>query len=365
MAQQKEKQKGTSGAPTGLDDLRSEFGQFLTGMTQGWVDKASGKVSDLTGRLTDIAEGTVKDKGDGDGAGGLLGIGSRVLHGESPLKAAVSQKTKDAKDSVVGKVKSAVGGGGGAGKSGDVKAVSISESLDVGVSRRTAYDQWTQFEDFSDFTKGVRGVSQEDDVTTTWNLKIGPSSRSWKATIQEQIPDERIVWTSEGAHGSTTGCVSFHELGPSLTRILVVVEYRPAGFFEKTANLWRAQGRRLRLDLKHFGRHITLHADDELEGWRGEVREGEVVRSHEEGLEDDDRDEDAYDEEGEEGEDEDAYDEEDEEGEDEDRADEDWDEELDEDEADEAQDMDADADEDQDADADADGAPRGRRRSRR
>ncbi|WP_031517803.1 SRPBCC family protein [Streptomyces sp. NRRL F-5123] len=292
MAKQKEEEKPDG--PTGLDDFREQFGHFLNDLTQGWVDKASGKVSDLTDRLSDVAEG--KD----DGGGGLLGIGSRVMHGDSPLKATVSQKAKDAKDSVVGKVKSAVGGGGGgAGKGGNLKAVNIVESLDVGVPLRTAYDQWTQFEDFSDFTKGVRGVSQEDDTETTWNLKVGPSSRSWKATIQEQIPDERIVWTSEGEKGSTTGCVSFHELGPQLTRILVVVEYTPAGFFEKTANLWRAQGRRLRLDLKHVGRHITLHADEELEGWRGEVRDGEVVRSHEEGLEDDEGPEDEYAEDGE------------------------------------------------------------------
>jgi uncharacterized membrane protein len=353
MAAQKEKEKekekqGTSGAPTGLDDLRAEFGHFLTGMTQGWVDKASGKVSDLTDRLTDIAEG--RGDGDGGGGGGMLGIGSRLLHGESPLKAAVGQKAKDAKDSVVGKVKSAVGGGGGADKGGGVKAVHITESLDVGVSRRTAYDQWTQFEEFGEFTKGVQGVSQEDDVTTTWNVKVGPSNRSWKATIQEQVPDERIVWTSEGAKGSTTGCVSFHELGPALTRILVVVEYSPAGFFEKTGNLWRAQGRRLRLDLKHFGRHVTLHADEELEGWRGEVRDGEVVRSHEEGLEDDEEREDGEDY-GDEDRAEDAEDAED------------WDEEDDE----EDEDDDEYADEDEDAEEDyedEDEAPRSRRRSR-
>lgn len=362
MAKQKEKEK-KSGDLTGLDDLREQFGHFLNDMTQGWVDKASGKVSDVTDRLTDIAEG-----GD-DGGGGLLGIGSRVLHGDSPLKATIGQKTKDAKDTVVGKVKDAVGaGGGGAGKGGNVKAVNIVESLDVGVPLRTAYDQWTQFEDFSDFTKGVRGVSQEDDTETTWNLKIGPSSRSWKATIQEQIPDERIVWTSEGAKGSTSGCVSFHDLGPQLTRILVVVEYTPAGFFEKTANLWRAQGRRLRLDLKHFGRHITLHPDDELEGWRGEVRDGEVVRSHEEGLEDDEEAENGGDG-GPDAEDydEDGYDEEDggaqaEEDDEEDWEDEDKDEDKDEEEADEDDDG-YDAEDEEDEEDEEDG-PRKRRRSR-
>ncbi len=85
--------------------------------------------------------------------------------------------------------------------------------------------------------------------------------------------------------------VTFHELAPRLTRVVVVVEYYPAGFFEKTGNLWRAQGRRLRLDLKHFARHVTLRGEDEeLEGWRGEIRDGEVVRSHEEALEEEHED---------------------------------------------------------------------------
>ncbi|WP_435134379.1 SRPBCC family protein [Actinacidiphila sp. bgisy144] len=315
MARQNEK----SDRPTGLEELREEFGHFLSGMTQGWIDKAGGKVSDLTDRLSDI----------GEGEGGMLGVGSRVLQGESPFKAMAGQKAKDAKEKVMGTVKNAVGGGGGGGGGGkgdNVKAVNIVETLDVGVPLRTAYDHWTQFEDFSGFTKGVQGVSQEDDVTTEWNVKVGPSKRNWKATIQEQIPDERIVWTSEGPKGTTAGAVSFHDLGPTLTRILVVVEYTPAGFFEKTGNLWRAQGRRLRLDLKHFSRHVTLHADDEIEGWRGEIRDGEVVRSHEEGLEDDEGAEGAEDEE-EFDEDEDEADQ----GEDEDE-DEDWDEEEDEDE---------------------------------
>ncbi|NJP45736.1 SRPBCC family protein [Actinacidiphila epipremni] len=312
----KGKESEQSGGLTGFGDLRQEFGKFLGGLADEWTQKAGDKVSGLTDRLTDVA----------DGQGGMLGAGNRMLHGDSPFKAMVGQKAKDTKDKVVGKVKDTVGGGGGSGTGENVKAVNIVESLDVGVSRRTAYDNWTQFEDFSSFTKGVRGVSQEEDEVTTWNLKIGPSSRSWKATTQEQIPDERIVWTSEGAKGSTTGCVSFHELGPSLTRILVVVEYTPAGFFEKTANLWRAQGRRLRLDLKHFGRHVTLHADDEVEGWRGEIRDGEVVRSHEEGLEDDEQGENGPEEDDEDygPEDEDAYDEGEGAGED---GEEDWDEE--------------------------------------
>jgi hypothetical protein len=69
-------------------------------------------------------------------------------------------------------------------------------------------------------------------------------------------------------------------LAPNLTRIIVVLEYHPKGLFERTGNLWRAQGRRARLELKHFRRHVmtqtVLHPDD-VEGWLGEIRDGEVV----------------------------------------------------------------------------------------
>jgi hypothetical protein len=102
--------------------------------------------------------------------------------------------------------------------------------------------------------------------------------------VQEQVPDDRIIWTSEGAKGTTRGAISFHELAPNLTRIVLVMEYYPSGFFEKTGNIWRAQGRRVRLDFKHFQRHVTL-TEEEPEGWRGEIRDGEVVVTHEDAVE--------------------------------------------------------------------------------
>ncbi|MFD0318713.1 SRPBCC family protein [Streptomyces flavalbus] len=241
-----------------LDDLKDALGGYVTALGGSLAGRAGKQVGRLTDRLSEAGRG-----------GGRRGDGG--------------------------------GGGGG------VKATVIVESIDVGVPVRTAYDQWTRFEDFATFTKGARSVTRSDEVESDWNVKVGPSSRSWRATVWEQLPDERIAWTSEGAKGTTRGAVTFHELAPSLTRIVLVVEYFPTGFFEKTGNLWRAQGRRLRLDLKHFARHVTLHADEEVEGWRGEIREGEVVRTHEEALEDE-----AYDAVDEEDEYEDEYEDEDE-----------------------------------------------------
>ncbi|MFE9503944.1 SRPBCC family protein [Streptomyces anthocyanicus] len=275
MAKTEEKAAAHAGA-SGMDQLKEQLSAFATAQGQRLVDRAGDKISDLAQGLGDV----------GDGNSTLLNVGKRVLgEGESPVKAFLGEKAGDVKDKVADTVKGAFGGGGG--KAGSVKVTNIVEVVDVGKPLRTVYDRWTQLEEFSSFTKGVQSVSQSDEIESDWKAKIAFSNRSWKATVQEQVPDERIVWNSEGGKGTTRGAVSFHELTPDLTRVVAVVEYYPSGFFEKTGNIWRAQGRRLRLDLKHFLRYVTLSDDEDLEGWRGEIRDGEVVRSHEEGLEDD------------------------------------------------------------------------------
>ncbi|MFE6666159.1 SRPBCC family protein [Streptomyces sp. NPDC057697] len=291
-----------SNAYSGLDRLREELGDYLTARVGDLAEKAGDKLIDATDQLADVAQN----------GGSLSKIGANLLSGDSPLKAVFSGAAQNVKETISEKAKGVLGGGKGR-KSGDKKVTNIIEVIDVGVPLRTAYDHWTQYEKFSSFTKGVRDVSRTGETESDWKAKVGPSTRGWKATVQEQVPDERIVWTSEGSKGSTRGAVSFHELAPGLTRIVLVVEYYASGLFEKTGNLWRAQGRRLRLDLKHFQRHVTL-TDEEPDGWRGEIRDGEVVQTHEEALEEeeaansDDREyDDEYDEGGEYGDQDDAY----------------------------------------------------------
>ncbi|MFC8225293.1 SRPBCC family protein [Streptomyces sp. NPDC057287] len=259
---------------SGMDRLRGEFSNFLGAQTEKLAQKAGDKLTGLTGQLGDIA----------DNGGSLPSIVSRIAQGDSPVKAFVSEKAGNVKDKVVDKAKDAFGGGKGKSKSGGGKSMNIIEALDVGVPLRDAYDYWTRYDKFGSFAKGVQSVSMDEEMSSDWKVKIGPSTRGFKATVQEQVPDDRIVWTSEGAKGSTRGCVSFHELAPSLTRIVLVIEYFPSGFFEKTGNLWRVQGRRMRLDFKLFQRFVTL-TDEEPEGWRGEIHDGEVTVTHEEALE--------------------------------------------------------------------------------
>ncbi|MFI0480340.1 SRPBCC family protein [Actinomadura sp. 9N215] len=271
---------GRSRPVEGLKDAGREFVQTLMVRT---LEKASGRIEGMTRRLNDAAEG------EGAGRKAAAAGAEKLAKGASPLKAGLSAGATGAKQ----KAKEAVGAGGGksggdAGAgAGKAKATNIVEQFDVGLPRRVAYDQWTRFTDFPSFTKKVESVEQESDEKVNWRAKILWSHRSWESTITEQVPDERIVWTSKGPHGYVDGAVTFHELAPTMTRILLVAEYHPDGFFEKTANLWRAQGRRLRLDFKNIKRHMmtqTLLRQDEVEGWRGEIRDGEVVKTHEEAL---------------------------------------------------------------------------------
>ena len=268
------------------DKLREAGQTLLKTAADKAVGAALDQVEGLAGRLTDVA-----DNG-GTGLKAALGGGAAAAKGENPVMGAI----KGGLSSVTEKVKGAFGGGsgsGGAGNSGGggsgkFKFMNIVEELDVGVPIRVAYDQWTLFADFPSFMKKVHTVEQESDEKTNWYAQVWWSKRNWQATIVEQIPDTHIVWRSTGQKGYVNGIVSFHELAPSLTKVLLVLEYYPVGFFEKTANLWRAVGRRARLEFKHYRRQVMVHTlmeRQELEGWRGEIRDSEVVVTHEDAIE--------------------------------------------------------------------------------
>ncbi|MGA4968033.1 SRPBCC family protein [Streptomyces pseudogriseolus] len=261
------------------DRLKAELQDYLAAQATRLLTGVGHKLGETTGKLNDIAEGNspgfAKLAADG---------GKKLAEGKGPLRTALELGATRAKDNVTGALKNLGGGGKGKRKkSSGNKPTVIMEYIDVGVPLRTAYDQWTQYQDFSTFAKGVKSANKADDTTSDWQAKIWWSNRSWKATTTEQVPDDRIAWSSEGAKGTTKGVVSFHKLADNLTRVLLVIEYYPSGFFEKTGNIWRAQGRRARLDLKNFARFITIKGEAE-DSWRGEIRDGEVVRSHEDAV---------------------------------------------------------------------------------
>ncbi len=303
-----------------VDRLKSAGQGLLKGLMDRAVSAALDQVDGLTDRLSDVAENP------GAGLSSALGGGG----GGSALGGALSSGASALKDKVTGALGSIVpgmgggdddedgegggsgGGGGAAGARGKFKFLNIFEAQDVGVPLRLAYDQWTQFADFPSFMKKVENVDQSSDEKVTWKAQVFWSHRTWETTIVEQIPDSHILWTSSGQKGRADGIVTFSELAPNLTRIILIMEYYPQGFFEKTGNIWRAVGRRARLEFKHFCRHVMMDSllnRDEIVGWRGEIRDSEVVRTHEEALEEEQAaeqedgefdDEDGYDEPGDE-----------------------------------------------------------------
>ncbi|WP_330318838.1 SRPBCC family protein [Streptomyces platensis] len=257
--------------------LKEELQHYLQARAEHAVTSLGHKLGESVGKLAE----------PGRGAGGLVNSlakgGAALGEGKSPQQAALTAGASHLKDTVKDKVKGLFGKGrkGGGGKS---KSVTIVEDIDVGVPVREAYDQWTQFQEFSTFAKGVVSVEKSDDTISNWKVKVAKSTRSWRANVTEQVPDERITWTTEGAKGTVKGVVTFHRLTDNLTRVLLVLEYFPKGLFEKTGNIWRAQGRRARLDLKLYRKFIMLRGEA-TDGWRGEIQDGEVVVEHADAVE--------------------------------------------------------------------------------
>jgi uncharacterized membrane protein len=70
----------------------------------------------------------------------------------------------------------------------------IEKSIEVNVPVRTAYNQWTQFEEFPKFMEGVVEVRQLDDTHLRWRANIGRVEKTWEAEITEQTSDARIAW---------------------------------------------------------------------------------------------------------------------------------------------------------------------------
>mgnify|MGYP001476087979 CR=1 FL=1 len=275
-----------------LDQLKDTLGEYLSEIGDQIVQRASDKLQDISERMLDSGSGGALGQAAAEGA-------QEVSEGASPVKAAASAAGTGLKE----KAKD-VFGGGGSGGSGKMRFANFVETIDVGMPVDVVYNSWTSYDQWPDFMKKAEHAEFDDEEgTAEFKGQVFWSHRRWEATIIQQVPDEHIVWRSTGDKGHLDGAVSFHPLGDRLTRMVIVVEYHPQGFVEKTGNIWRAVGRRLRLELKHFVRHVMTEVildPDSVEGWRGEIRDEEIVRTHEEALEEEQASEESTEEESEE-----------------------------------------------------------------
>ena len=169
---------------------------------------------------------------------------------------------------------------GGPQATGKGRRMPVQQAVDVGVPLETAYNQFTQFEDWPEFMHRVTRVTQDDDCTISFATKIWGKTKEFTATIETERPDERIKWkVSEGI--THAGVVTFHELAPNLTRIEVTLDVDPGSLIEKAARGMRHVKRAVRADLHRFKAFIEMQ-ERETGAWRGVIVDGELVEPHDE-----------------------------------------------------------------------------------
>ena len=145
----------------------------------------------------------------------------------------------------------------------------IEQGIEVDVPVRTAYNQWTQFEEFPRFMEGVEEVRQIDDTHLHWRAKIGGHEVEWDAVITEQFPDERVAWKATDGKANA-GVVTFHRIDDRQTKVMVQMDWEPEGAKEKIGAALGMDNRRVQGDLQRF-KELIESRGTESGAWRGEV----------------------------------------------------------------------------------------------
>ena len=149
----------------------------------------------------------------------------------------------------------------------------IEQSIELEVPVQTAYNQWTQFEEFPRFMEGVEEIRQTDDTHLHWVAQFGGTRHEWDAVITEQRPDERVAWRNTDGKDNA-GVVTFHRLDDSRSKVMVQMDFVPEGIKEKIGDALGAPDRRVKGDLERFREFIESRGQ-ETGAWRGDIpREG-------------------------------------------------------------------------------------------
>jgi uncharacterized membrane protein len=154
----------------------------------------------------------------------------------------------------------------------------VEKDIEVAVPVRTAYNQWTQFEEFPHFMDGVKEVRQIDDAHLHWCAEIAGHTHEWDAEIREQVPDEKIIWQSTSGPANA-GLVEFEPLEGTRTRVHLEMSYEPEGAMESVGEAMGFLSRNVQGDLERFKDFIeTRHT--ETGAWRGEIENEHTPTGH-------------------------------------------------------------------------------------
>ena len=149
----------------------------------------------------------------------------------------------------------------------------VEQSIEVDVPVRTAYDQWTQFEEFPHFMEDVERIEQLDDTHVRWHVAIAGAERTFDTTITEQEPDLRVAWTTApDADTKHAGVVTFHRIDEGRTRLMLQMDVEPSDMVEKAGDALGVMEHNVKRDLENFKSFIEQRGG-ETGAWRGEVRQ--------------------------------------------------------------------------------------------
>ena len=239
----------------------------------GEVTSAPGRaVSGLTSKVGDTISSGIGDKLSQkvDEAGGPSGVFSSAVKSALPFGGGDDDDKSD--DQHKGNVP-------GVGKG---RRMPVQQSIDIAEDVETVYNQWTQFELWPNFMHRVTRVTQEDDCNVSFATKIWGKTKEFQAEIVTQRPNDRIKWrVTQGL--THNGLVTFHQIGPNLTRVMLSLDVEPGGMLEKAARGMRHVKRAARADMHRFKAFIEMQ-DAETGAWRGVIEDGEVVEDHDSGY---------------------------------------------------------------------------------
>ncbi|MCM2577080.1 SRPBCC family protein [Streptomyces meridianus] len=145
----------------------------------------------------------------------------------------------------------------------------VEQSVEVAVPVTTAYNQWTQLQEFPEFMEGVERVDQITDTRSHWVTSVAGVKREFDAEVTEQIPDERMAWTSIDGP-KQAGVVTFHRLSDTTCKVMLQLDHDPQGIAESVGDKLGFLNRRATGDLERF-KKVVEERGHETGAWRGRV----------------------------------------------------------------------------------------------